>query len=59
MDNLHGLDYQPTGFRLNGCRRVDRKESAAYLKSLVEETQPDVLHLNQFRYGDRPWTSHV
>jgi glycosyltransferase involved in cell wall biosynthesis len=56
MDNLHGLDYRPTGFRLEWMQEgeLDYKESAAYLKSLVEETQPDVLHLNQFCYGDLP-----
>jgi glycogen synthase len=54
MDNLHGLDYRPTAFRLEWMQEgeQDYKESAAYLKSLVEEIQPDVLHLNQFCYGD-------
>src|SRR5882762_1847744 len=56
MDNLHGLDYRPTAFRLEWMHEGehDYKDSAAYLKSLVEEIQPDVLHLNQFCYGDLP-----
>ena len=56
MDNLHGLDYRPTAFRLEWMQEgeQDLQESAAYLKSLVEEIQPDVLHLNQFCYGDLP-----
>jgi len=31
---------------------VDLPESAAYLASLVRELRPDVLHLNQFCYGN-------
>jgi glycogen synthase len=56
MDNLHGLDYRPTAFRLEWMQEgeQDYKESAAYLKAVVEEIQPDVLHLNQFCYGDLP-----
>src|SRR6201993_2664683 len=56
MDGLHGLDYRPTAFRLEWMQEgeQDYDDSAAYLKSLVEEIQPDVLHLNQFCYGDLP-----
>jgi hypothetical protein len=54
MDSLHGLDYRPTAFRLEWMHEgeQDYAESAAYLTSIVEEIQPDVLHLNQFCYGD-------
>ena len=56
MDNLHGLDYRPTAFRLEWMHEgeQDYEESAAYLASLVQEIQPDVLHLNQFCYGGLP-----
>jgi glycosyltransferase involved in cell wall biosynthesis len=56
MDSLHGLDYRPTGFRLEWMHEgeQDYAESAAYLTSIIEEIQPDVLHLNQFCYGDLP-----
>jgi len=54
MDRLHGLDYRPTAFRLEWMHEaeVDLPESAAYLASLVRELRPDVLHLNQFCYGN-------
>src|ERR1700740_1014526 len=56
MDSLHGLDYRPTAFRLEWMHEgeQDYAESAAYLSSIVQEIQPDVLHLNQFCYGDLP-----
>jgi glycogen synthase len=56
MESLHGLDYRPTAFRLEWMHEgeQDYPESAAYLTSIAEEIQPDVLHLNQFCYGDLP-----
>lgn len=56
MDNLHGLDYRPTAFRLEWMHEgeQDFAESAAYLGSIVREIKPDLLHLNQFCYGDLP-----
>jgi glycogen synthase len=54
MDHLHGLDYRPTGFRLEWMQEAeeDFPESSAFLARLVEELQPDVLHLSQLCYGD-------
>jgi glycosyltransferase involved in cell wall biosynthesis len=56
MDHLHGLDYRPTAFRLEWMQEAeeDLPESSAFLVSLVREVHPDVLHLNQFCYGDLP-----
>ena len=56
MDSLHGLDYRPTAFRLEWMHEgeQDYEESSAYLTSVVQEIQPDVLHLNQFCYGSLP-----
>jgi len=56
MDHLHGLDYRPTAFRLEWMQEAeeDLPESSAFLADLVRELQPDVLHLNQFCYGDLP-----
>jgi glycogen synthase len=56
MDHLHGLDYRPTAFRLEWMQEAeeDLPESSAYLAALVREMRPDVLHLNQFCYGDLP-----
>jgi glycosyltransferase involved in cell wall biosynthesis len=56
MDHLHGLDYRPTAFRLEWMQEAeqDLPESSAFLTALVEEMQPDLLHLNQFCYGNLP-----
>ena len=49
MDNLHGLEYRPTAFRLDWMQEgeLDLEDSSAYLTRLVEEIKPDLLHLNQ------------
>jgi glycogen synthase len=54
MDHLHGLDYHPTAFRLEWMQEAeeDLHESSAFLAALVRELRPDVLHLNQFCFGD-------
>ena len=54
MDHLHGLEYCPTAFRLEWMHEAeeDLAESSAFLAGLVRELKPDVLHLNQFCYGD-------
>lgn len=56
MNNLHGLDYRPTAFRLEWMHEAeeDLEDSTNFLIELVNEIQPDVLHLNQFCYGDLP-----
>jgi len=54
MDRLHGLDYHPTAFRLEWMQEAEAylPESSAFLAALVRELKPDVLHLNQFCYGN-------
>ncbi len=54
MDHLHGLDYRPTAFRLEWMQEAeeDLPESSAFLAALVRELRPDILHLNQFCYGN-------
>jgi glycosyltransferase involved in cell wall biosynthesis len=56
MDHLHGLEYRPTAFRLEWMQEAeeDLPESSAFLVALVRELRPDVLHLNQFCYGNLP-----
>jgi glycogen synthase len=56
MDHLHGLDYRPTAFRLEWMQEAeeDLPESSEFLLSLVRELRPDVLHCNQFCYGNLP-----
>ena len=54
MQTLHGLDYRPTEYRLEWMEVAERdlEESRRYLELLVEEVQPDLLHLSQYCYGD-------
>jgi glycogen(starch) synthase len=56
MDGLHGLDYHPTAFRLEWMQEAenDLPDSSNFLAALVRELRPDVLHLNQFCYGNLP-----
>jgi glycogen synthase len=56
MENLHGLEYRPTAFRLDWMHeaREDLKDSSAYLASLVQELKPDLLHFNHVCYGSLP-----
>ena len=56
MDNLHGLEYHPTAFRLHWMQegQQDFQDSSSYLTAVVKELRPDALHLNQLRYGSLP-----
>src|SRR5690349_24395450 len=56
MDNLHGLEYRPTAFRLDWMQEAeqDLKDSSAYLTALTQELKPDLLHLNHLCYGSLP-----
>ncbi len=53
LDGLPNLDFRPTAFRLEWMQdcEQDLEASAEHLKSIVRETRPDVLHLNQYFYG--------
>lgn len=53
MEGLPNLDYRPTAFKLEWMQdsEADLRASAEYLESLIRETRPDLLHLNQFCYG--------
>ncbi|HTF45303.1 MAG TPA: glycosyltransferase family 4 protein [Terriglobales bacterium] len=56
IENLHGLEYRPTAFRLDWMQEgeQDLSDSSAYLTALVKELKPDLLHLNQLCYGNLP-----
>jgi glycosyltransferase involved in cell wall biosynthesis len=56
MDHLHGLEYRPTAFRLEWMDDApqDLPESSEFLTNLVDELQPDLLHLHQFCHGNLP-----
>lgn len=53
MDALEGFTYHPTPFRLEWMQdaQEDLNDSAELLRSIIEETKPDLLHSNQFFYG--------
>jgi glycogen(starch) synthase len=56
MDALDGVDYRPTAFRLEWMQESaeDIEISSEYLASITREVKPDVLHLNQYCYGNLP-----
>jgi glycogen synthase len=56
MDGLDGVDFRPTAFRLEWMQDsvADIELSARYLASIAREVKPDVLHLNQYCYGNLP-----
>ena len=56
MDNLPGFDYRPTAFRLEWMQdgETDFDEARAYLQALINEIQPDLLHLTQYCFGTLP-----
>jgi glycogen(starch) synthase len=56
MLTLPGVDYRPTEYRLEWMEVAERdiEESRRYLELLIREVHPDVLHLNQYCYGDLP-----
>jgi len=55
MDQLSGLDYHPTAFKLEWMQNDDAQASieasARYLNQIIRDSRPDLLHLNQFYYG--------
>lgn len=53
MDSLRLLDYRPTGFKLEWMQECDEDlaASAEYLRMVVAEVKPDLLHFNQYFYG--------
>jgi glycogen synthase len=53
IERLPSVEYLPTGFRLEWMQDADTDlaDSMRYLRSIVRERRPDVLHLSQFCYG--------
>lgn len=53
MTGLPNLDYRPTSFKLEWMQESmdDLRASAEFVEDVTRETQPDLLHLNQFYYG--------
>jgi glycogen synthase len=53
LEGLRGVDYRPTAFKLEWMQdsESDLAASMEFLEAVIEETRPDLLHLNQFYYG--------
>lgn len=53
LEDLPGVTYYPTAFRLEWMQdaQSDLEQSADFLRTLIAESKPDVLHFNQFYYG--------
>lgn len=54
MAGLSGISYWPTDFRLEWMQdpEQDIEDSTAYLERIIQEVQPDLLHFNQYCYGN-------
>jgi glycogen synthase len=53
LEGLPGVEYFPTAFRLEWMNDADRDldDSMCYLRAIVQECKPELLHLSQFCYG--------
>jgi glycogen synthase len=54
ISGIANLDFRPTTFRLEWMEGAESEveESKGYLEAVAREVKPDVLHLNQYAYGD-------
>lgn len=53
LETVRNVDFRATAFRLEWMQESqdDLSSSSEFLKSIIDEVQPDLLHLNQFAYG--------
>jgi len=53
LDGLRNVDYRATAFRLEWMQdaKDDLQTSTRFLKQVITETDPDLLHLSQYGYG--------
>ena len=53
LEGLSNVSYHPTAFRLEWMQDAqnDLEASAEFLRVLIQEAEPEVLHLNQYYYG--------
>ena len=54
MEGLENLDYRPTSYRLEWMQNAEQdvQESRGYLAELIAEVRPDLLHSNQYCFGN-------
>ena len=53
LEQLGNVNYHPTTFKLEWMEdsAPDIEASSKYLRSIIRDVKPDLLHLNQFCYG--------
>jgi glycogen synthase len=53
LDALPQVDFRPTAFKLEWMQdsEDDMEASSQYLRQVIDEVRPDLLHFNQFYYG--------
>jgi len=53
LDGLSDVAFFPTGFRLEWMQdaSADLADSMSYLRAVIDERDPDLLHLSQYCYG--------
>jgi len=53
LEGLPGVTYYPTGYGLEWMQDAgeDIYDSTCYLRTLIEQRRPDLLHLSQYCYG--------
>ena len=53
LDALPQVDFRPTAFKLEWMQdsEADMEASSQYLRQVIEESRPDLLHFSQFYYG--------
>lgn len=56
LDALPQVDFRPTAFKLEWMQdsEADLEASSDYLRQVIDEVQPDLLHVNQYYYGAIP-----
>jgi len=56
IEPLRMVDFHPTAFRLEWMQEAEQDIDASrdFLMSIIDESKPDVLHLNQYCYGSLP-----
>jgi glycogen synthase len=54
MDGLSTLEFQPTEYHLEWMQNSEQdiRASRSFLEKLIAELKPDLLHFNQYAYGN-------